>query len=194
MKVNFEGLHYFTHVKFLDKKETEQEVTCSRCGITGTHKVNASFVEVKQTRKNKAFINDCKPEMQTQRVVLELAVKFTDEQISDFGKKLAEKIFELGKLEVDKKANADVFKGQIETVHSEITDLSGKINKGEEDMDIDCEVKYHFPAKDMKTVTRLDTNELVGEFAMVEEDFNLFTQYDEKVTELNPDEAPEDQG
>lgn len=184
-----DGPHKWEHVKFTGKKQKTEDVKCSVCGITGSHVVDGEYVEVEITRKNKKdLVDNCKAEEvpQEQKITLKLPVDFSAEELSDFSRVLSGKVLEIGKLEVEKKAAVSSFNGQIDEAHSIVVDLSNKINRGSEDRDVECLVRFHQPKKDMKTVIRLDTNKFVGEMPMEEQDFNLFTQY-------NKDENGEEQ-
>lgn len=53
---------------------------------------------------------------------------------------------------------------KVKSLREEITDLSYKYKRGEEDREVNCTVTFNVPRAGMKTIIRIDT----GEVAMVE--------------------------
>ena len=92
-------------------------------------------------------------------------------------------------MEDEKKAAASRYKSEMDAIEERITDISNKIRSGYEHRTVEVEVTFHYPAKNVKTIKRLDTMESWAE-NMEAKDFNLFTQYMEEKQEA-ADELPQ---
>jgi hypothetical protein len=183
------GVHDFKTVNYNDKKQLEANVVCSKCGIKGIQTKGDSFVVVKKTKSVEKFIDNCNEgqsgvetakveELGTkfQTMEMRLPCKFSDDELKDFGKKLSACYFELGRTETEKKQVVSEYKAKTDAIDNEISELSTKIKDSQEDREIECQVQFHFPQLHMKTVTRLDVNEVIAEIPMDDEDYTLFNQ------------------
>ena len=87
---------------------------------------------------------------------------FTQPEILEISKRLAEKNGAVVTLEDEKKRATKDYAARISTVENEVNDLARKVTNGYEFRDIDCRVVFDLPKPGMKTITRLDTLEQVG--------------------------------
>ncbi len=90
-----------------------------------------------------------------------LRCDFTEPEMLDMGKRLARANERLDALAREKEEVVSAIKARASKIESEVSDLSQNLNKGYEYRDIECTVEYHKPENGKKTVTRLDTGELV---------------------------------
>ena len=91
----------------------------------------------------------------------QLRVEFTEKEILEQAKKLAEANAELHRAEDNKKAVTSQLKADCDSISSRIAVLSGKINDGFEYRQVNVETTYDDPKRGMKTTRRLDTNEVI---------------------------------
>lgn len=90
----------------------------------------------------------------------------TDTEKISYGDELARATQALGELETQKKEVAAAIKSQIETKTAEINVKSRILANGYEYREIECRVDFNHPGKGVKSITRLDTFELVREEKM----------------------------
>jgi len=91
-----------------------------------------------------------------------LQYKFSDEEISEMSKDLAYKSKELEQLESAKKSLTAEFNSKIQSAKTEISRLANNINNGFDFREIECEVIYDEPTEGLKTIKRLDTNQVIS--------------------------------
>lgn len=91
----------------------------------------------------------------------QLRVEFTEKEILEHAKKLAEANAELKRAEDNKKAVTSQLKADCDSISSRIAVLSGKINDGFEYRQINVETTFDDPKRGMKTTRRLDTNDVI---------------------------------
>jgi hypothetical protein len=91
---------------------------------------------------------------------------FTEEEISEKSKRLAQNCKERSEYEEAKKATVSDFKSKIDGLSAHISLLSNHINNGYEYRDVECEVRMNVPAVGSKTIIRKDTGEIVTIEAM----------------------------
>lgn len=125
--------------------------------------------------KTKSKVQELPAEV-TQKIEMKLDYKFTDTELKEYGKKLSECYFELGRTETEKKSIVAEFKAKTDAIDTEISELSTKVKDGGELRDTECDVKFHSPKMHEKTIVRLDTGEIVGVIPMDDEDYTLFNQ------------------
>lgn len=99
--------------------------------------------------------------METPTITKSLKHIFNDAELLQIGKDLADKANELASLEDDKKRVTSDFKAKIDTVTAEIGIMSRNISTGNEYRMIKCSQAFHVPHPGKKTITRLDTFEVV---------------------------------
>lgn len=135
----------------------------------------------KGTEENPVVITaeTTKPEFKKTREFLRH--NFTEEEITQKGRKLAILSAEKISIENDKKAAMSNFKAKIDGKVAEIELLLNDINNGFGQVYVECEVRPHDPNTGMKSIYRLDTNELVRKESM---------SSDELQTELALFDAP----
>lgn len=119
----------------------------------------------------------------------ELKYVFSTDDRLNLSELLASNNQELRRMEDEKKAAASRYKSEMDAIEERITDISNKIRSGYEHRTVEVEVTFHHPAKNVKTIKRLDTMESWAE-NMEAKDFNLFTQYMEEKQEA-ADELPQ---
>ena len=91
----------------------------------------------------------------------QLRVEFTEKEILEQAKKLAEANAELSRAENNKKSVTSQLKADCDSISSRIAVLSGKINDGFEYRQVNVETTFDDPKRGMKTTRRLDTCETV---------------------------------
>ena len=126
--------------------------------------------------------------MEEQKLVMkELRYLFSDEEKLVLSMELAKVNQEVNKIEEAKRtANAE-FRQKIAETSERVNDIAMKISSGYEYREIECEVQYHTPKRNQKTLTRTDTGEVMIDL-MTNDDLNLFNQYDRS------DNMPEPEG
>lgn len=102
-----------------------------------------------------------KKTVEIKRVKRSLKCKFTDAEVLQLGKDLAEKTEHYGQLEADKKQVVKDFDAKLAEVDAQIRSASGKVQCGYEYRNIECTEAIGEPTDNKKTVTRLDTMEVV---------------------------------
>ena len=107
-----------------------------------------------------------------------LRYDFTAEEIYSLSKDLAVKNVAMRSEEEEKKAIVSQYSSRINTLRSQIQDLSNKVSSGYEVRKVQCNIKYHFPEQNKKQITRTDTKEKFVE-PMTKEDHHLWNQVDE---------------
>lgn len=97
-----------------------------------------------------------------------LLVKLTEAEILDYGERLSAASRQRAGLEDEAKSKAKYYKSLIELEIGKIDKYARLIRDKEEDREVECEVLYNKPEKGKKTITRLDTQVVVGVFDMTE--------------------------
>jgi hypothetical protein len=158
---------------------TDDLYKCQNCGIEGlVRRDDSENITILLNRGNKKLIDTCKEpeEIRTVRDSMKLKVKFSDEELQEYGKKASVYFAKNKKLREKKDIFNKKVKSKISENDAEINDYLNKIDKGGEEQDVEVEIRYHFPKPNMKRIIRLDTMEVIFEDAMDDEDFNLFNQ------------------
>lgn len=101
-----------------------------------------------------------------------LNCKFTDAELKEIGMNLALANQEKERLEDQKKQSMSQYKSEQDAVDSKIRELAQKLARGSEDRRIECELLYNVPEEGKKTITRLDTKEVIETANMTEEELN----------------------
>lgn len=91
----------------------------------------------------------------------QLRVQFTDQELLEKGRKLAEKHGECGRIDAEFDSVKSQFKGKIDRVEAEIGEIAGHLQSGWEYRKVSCETTYDTPRHGLKTTLRLDTYEIV---------------------------------
>ena len=99
----------------------------------------------------------------------QLLYKFTGSELKKISQEMAYTVGELDAVEQEKKDTAAAFKDRMEVLSNKIKDAAHKINSGQEQRLIDCEVVKNFDLNVVR-VYRLDTGEIVEERAMTTEE------------------------
>jgi hypothetical protein len=90
-----------------------------------------------------------------------LRYQFTDAELKERGKKLAETHSKLAQLEADKKRIVSNFGAQVSAVKAEANLLADCVSTGYELRDIPCTATMDAPTIGKKTITRNDTGEQI---------------------------------
>ncbi len=104
---------------------------------------------------------------------------FKDDELKGLSLDLANQNQELRRVEDEKKSMTSEYGSRLNILKEHISSLSDKVSSGYEVRNVECEVEYHKPRKNMKTLKRLDTGE-VFEDKMSDYDHNLFNQFQEE--------------
>jgi hypothetical protein len=102
------------------------------------------------------------PARKTKKVSLSLRCIFTDKELLEKGKLIAEKHRELAEHEGELATIKSQFKSKIEGVTASINELSGHITSGYEYRMTTCTVRFDDPKSGMKTTYRSDTGDAVN--------------------------------
>lgn len=104
-----------------------------------------------------------RPPMKTEE---NLRVTYTQDQLLEVGKSLANATNELQSVEDEKKSVSASYKARIESIEGKIKDLSLRLSQGWEVKKVIVETRYDTPIAGQKTTVRLDTGETVRIDAM----------------------------
>lgn len=117
---------------------------------------------------------DKKPiQLKDGEIKLSLRCIFTQPELLERSKQLAEANRKVAELENDKSRAMNEYKSRISTTALEVSVLSEKVTTGYEFRDVACRVRYDHPKSGKKTIIRLDTNEEVGVHDMNNEEKQL---------------------
>jgi hypothetical protein len=95
-------------------------------------------------------------------IQMNLRCTFTQAELLERSKQLAEANRQRAELENDKKRAMDEYKSRISNVELNVSTLAEKVTTGYEFRDVACRVEYDRPAPGKKLIIRLDTSEEVG--------------------------------
>lgn len=93
---------------------------------------------------------------------LRLRVNYTRDEIVELAKKLAETVDEQARAEDEKKAVNGQMKAKVDGITARMGEITGKITSGFEYRLTACEVRYDDPKQGLKTVIRLDNQDVVS--------------------------------
>ena len=113
------------------------------------------------TKKKPAATPPAKPARPDHEIELQLRCPFTDKELLELGKKMAESTTLLAQQETEAKAIANQLKAKCNATAARISEASSKITAGYEFRAIRCITKYDTPKTGQKTVIRTDTGETV---------------------------------
>lgn len=105
-----------------------------------------------------------------------LKYEFSNPEILELSKELANKTQETRQLEEQKKSVVSEYASKTNIAREQVLLLSDKVASGYEVRDVECEVQYHSPTEGMKTLTREDNGYTWME-KMTGSDYTLFNQY-----------------
>lgn len=95
-----------------------------------------------------------------------LRVNFTEKELLEIGKRLAEANRELEAAESEKRSITGTLKAKCDGIAARISQHSGELTNGYTYRQVPCEVRFDTPSKSMKQTIRLDTGETVETAAM----------------------------
>lgn len=95
---------------------------------------------------------------------------FSEEELRQFAKELARQSTMAAEAQEEKKAVVAQYSERIASCQTNISKLSRFINNGYEHRNIDCSVLFHAPTQGSKTITRVDTGEIVKIVAMSQDE------------------------
>lgn len=95
-----------------------------------------------------------------------LRVNYTEKELLEIGKKLAEANRELESAENEKKSITGTLKAKCDSIAARVAQHSGEITNGYTYRNIPCETRFDTPTKGMKQTVRLDSNETIATEAM----------------------------
>mgnify|MGYP001614772107 CR=1 FL=1 len=104
-----------------------------------------------------------------EKVVQSLPVKLTQEEIVECAKSLAKTTNELRDCEARKMEVTSQFAADLKKLKATTDSISIKISNGYEHRDVECSWSFDY-VKDTKTLTRLDTGEIVRTSQLTIED------------------------
>jgi hypothetical protein len=95
-----------------------------------------------------------------------LRVNFTEKELLEIGKRLAEANRELEAAEGEKKSITGTLKAKCDSIAARISHHSGELTNGYTYRNVPCEVRFDAPKKGMKQTVRLDSGETIETAAM----------------------------
>ena len=98
----------------------------------------------------------------TEVIKRDLRYTFSNTELLEIGKRLAEGARRLGELDKEKKRITSDYTARMNAVESEVNILSAAILSGYDIRPIECRANLHCPNAGEKTIVRLDTFETVG--------------------------------
>lgn len=119
--------------------------------------------------KKKAKTNEPEPATPIRppkKTELSLRVVYTERELLEIGKKLAEANRELDAAESEKKQITATLKAKCDGIAARVSQHSGEISSGYTYRMVPCEVHFDMPSPGMKTTVRLDTKEVIDTEAM----------------------------
>ena len=131
------------------KKAPAKKAAAKRAASKKTAKKKAASKKTAKKAAGKAPVEivKCKRRLPT---------KLTSAEVIDRGHKIGDLFVDLAKLEAEKKEEADRFKAKIGAVEEKQRDLAEQLRVGEEEREVECEIRYGQPTKDKKQLWRLD--------------------------------------
>lgn len=102
------------------------------------------------------------------KIELQLRHSFSEKEVLVLARKLAEGNNDLAQAEDEKKSVTSQLKAKADRIAAQVAETAGKITCGYEYRTTQVLVEYHKPKGGQKRLTRLDTNEIIGEEDMTE--------------------------
>ena len=101
---------------------------------------------------------------------------YTNDELLFLSEDMAVKNQELRQQEDEKKSVLSQYSSHINELKESISNLATKVANRFEHREVECEVEYHKPEQDVKTLTRKDNSASWTE-KMTEFDYDLFNQF-----------------
>lgn len=98
--------------------------------------------------------------MKILKTTKKLPVKLDDDELLERGKQLVENMRKVGVAEEEREAENKKRKGDIAFLEGITARLATSIRTGEEDRDVECEIRKNFSTSSV-TIVRIDTGEVV---------------------------------
>jgi len=114
-----------------------------------------------------AVIKPVRPPKQTDR---DLRVEFTERELLEIGKRLAEANRELVAADDNRKAMASQLKARCDGIQARVDELSNQLTAGYTFRRVPCEVRFDAPSRGLKSVYRLDTGALLETESMTHDE------------------------
>lgn len=111
----------------------------------------------------------------------ELLVALTDSEVNHKAQDLVALMLEFDTVEEEKRTRTAEFSEQLKELRNRMRALSRTIGEKKEQRGVPCEVRFHTPVVGTKQTVRLDTNEVIEETEMTQEERqeNLFGEQQE---------------
>ena len=114
----------------------------------------------------------------TEVIKRDLRYTFSNTELLEIGKRLAEGARRLGELDKEKKRITSDYTARMNAVESEVNILSAAISSGYDIRPIECHVQLHLPKAGEKTIVRLDTFETVGVEQMTGDEMQTMLKFE----------------
>jgi len=111
----------------------------------------------------------------TEEKSLPLKHWFSDDELNDMRDNIANLVQEQTKVELEKKEVTKDFADDLKSIKQRIKTVAMHLHDKYTEHDVMCTIEYHSPTKNVKTITRSDTNEQWMD-DMTAADYNLFNQ------------------
>ena len=117
-------------------------------------------------RTHEVNAEPAKPIRPPKKTEVSLRVNYTEKELLEIGKKLAEANRELEAAESEKRSITGTLKAKCDGIAARISQHSGELTNGYTYRHVACEVRFDTPAQGQKTTVRLDTGETIETAAM----------------------------
>ena len=124
---------------------------------------------------------------------LDLWVKLNDVEIREKADELSSLMLEYDSIEEEKRTATKEFNDDLKELRAKMRAISKAIREGGEQRPVACEIRFHSPVVGSKQTVRLDTNEVVSQEEMTDEERqdNLFGEMQEWGKIFPPDAGAE---
>jgi len=109
-----------------------------------------------------------------------LPCKLTKDEKAQAAKELAEKIDQLEALEETRKATMSEFKSKKENLQAQVLALGRQVREGTKLQSVECQLQLNYSKQRVRLI-RLDTNEVIEERPMTDEEKQMNLEFDETV-------------
>jgi hypothetical protein len=121
---------------------------------------------MKKTTTTETNAEPVKPIRPPKKTEQSLRVIYTEKELLEIGKKLAEANRELETAESEKKSITGTLKAKCDSIAGRIAQHAGELTNGYTYRSIPCETRFDDPAVGMKRTVRLDSGEVIDTAAM----------------------------
>jgi len=125
-------------------------------------------------------------------ITMNLPIPLDQNKKAEIGERMAELKLSINSKEESKKAIAAEYADEIKNLESELYGLAKQFKNDAVNAEVECRVDYNVPEKGQKTITRLDTNEVVKVYDMSPQEIKAIEEPDlfsQKIEDLSQEIA-----